>query len=394
MPFQGFEEPLFTGERRGGRPSNEPSSRLRNLAWMRFLLRSLDDVERWALEWAGRSPPGHDAPPATELPPGPSHAPVPRGWHDRSADADVLAAYFARPLRPPLPGDPLARTPTLLDHVFGPLFGGADGSGGRYFSDRVQRGLIRPDASRLQRLDDLVPESRRAFEAEPPGMDVGWFYDALDFTNPWFARLYLWRAQDPDFEDAGWDGLLDATTGTTAPTLVSGLREQRHAAYAVSAHDTEAFEGLIGQAAAFTVQPSLLVSPVGELDAVLYRVHAAAAATGSPGQALEMVAVVSEMASERQWATLSNAVAACRLARLLDLDPTVPRWWLRSVKQGMAARLDAADREGYCPFAGGRPALGGVLAAIGQGGQRAENPSGSTKEPGADEDLGCQSEAL
>ncbi|WP_395680458.1 hypothetical protein [Dokdonella sp.] len=333
---------------------------------MRGLLRSLDDVERWALEWAGRSPPGHDAPPANELQVGPSLAPVPRGWHDRSADADVLAAYFARPLRPPLPEDPLARTPTLLDQVFGPLFGGADGSGGRYFSDRVQRGLIRPDATRLQRLDDLVPGSRRAFEAELSGMDVGWFYDALDFTNPWFARLYLWRAQDPDFEDAGWDGLLAPSTVTTALTVAPALHEQRHAAYTVSAHDAEAFEGLIGQAAAFTVQPSLLVSPVGELDAVLYRVHAAAAAAGSPGKALEMVAVVSEMAPERQWAILSNAVAACRLARLLDLDTTVPTWWLRSVRQGMAARLDAADREWYCPLSGRRPALITVLTALDQ----------------------------
>ena len=333
---------------------------------MRFLLRSLDDVERWALEWAGRSPPGHEASGVTESELGPSHAPIPHHWHDRPGDADVLAAYFARPLRPPLPGDPLARTATLLDHVFGPLFGGADGSGGRYFSDRVLRGLIRPDASRLQRLDDLVPGSRRAFEAEPSGMDVGWFYDALDFTNPWFARLYLWRAQDPDFEDAGWDGLLDGAKGARAPRVAPALREQRHAAYTVSAYDAEAFEGLIGQAAAFTLRPSLLASPVSELDAVLDRVHAAVAATVSPEKASEMAAVVSGMAPQRQWASLSNAVAAFRLARLLDLNPAVPAWWLRGVQQGMADRLGAADRELYCPFAGGRPALGTVLAAIDQ----------------------------
>lgn len=366
MPFQGFEEPLFTNERRSGRPSNEPSSRLRNLAWMRFLLRSLDDVERWALEWCGRSSLGHDAPGGIEPESNSPPAPVPRGWHDRSADADVLAGYFARPFRPPLPGDPLARTPTLLDHVLGPLFGGVDGSGGRYFSDRVLRGLIRPDASRLQRLDDLVPGSRRAFEAEPSGMDVGWFYDALDFTNPWFARLYLWRAQDPDFEDAGWDGMLDPATATMAPRVAPALREQRHAAYTVSAHDAEAFEGLIGQAASFTLQPSLLVSPVGELDAVLDRMYAAAATTDSTEKASEMAAAVVGMAPERQWASLSNAVAAFRLARLLDLNPAVPAWWLRGVQQGMAALLGATDRELYCPFAGGRPTLGTVLAAIDQ----------------------------
>jgi len=358
--LEGFEPPQFTSATRTGRPPKAASSHLRNLAWLRFLLRSLDDVERWALVWKERT--GGDASVDSMGPTcSATSEAVPPTWNRRQADACLLSAFFSDPNRAPMPSDVLARSPVLLDDVFGPLFAGPDAGGGRYFSDRVVRGMVSPDVTRLQRLDDMAPGSRRAFEHEPVGIDP-WFYDALDFTNLWFAKLYLWRVEDRNFADPGWDPLLaEPPVWPALPSLAPHVREAKYAPHAPTDRDIDRFERLIENAVAMTAYPSLAESLSHEVDEGLARLRAAAAAPSSSAVAHPVAVSVARMDHVNRWAALSNAVAGCRLARMADIDPSFAGWWLRGVCEGMSADIQAAQRELYCPMPKGRPALDTVL---------------------------------
>ncbi|MEO6690271.1 MAG: hypothetical protein ABIS07_11520 [Dokdonella sp.] len=360
--LEGFEPPQFISAPRTGRPPRAASSHLRNLAWLRFLLRSLDDVERWALAWKERT--GDDAPlDSMEVPSIAAPAAIPSTWYRCHADADLLSAFFSDPHRTPMPSDVLARNPALLDDVFGRLFAGVDAGGGRYFSDRIVRGLVSPDVTRLQRLDDISPGSRGTFEHEPAGIDP-WFYDALDFTSLWFAKLYLWRVEDPGLVDPGWDPYLAEPPAWPAmPLLAPGIRETKYAPHAPTDRDIDRFERLIANAVAMTAHPYLAESPSHEVEEAVARLHAAAAApSSSPTTVPHPVAVsVGRMDQVGRWAALSNAVAGCRLARMADIDPSFAAWWLRGVCDAMLADIQAVDRELYCPMPKGRPALETVL---------------------------------
>lgn len=71
------------------------------------------------------------------------------------------------------------------------------------------------------------------------------------------------------------------------------------------------------------------------------------------------------MTPARRWVAHSNAIAACRLVRLLYLPVEFSSWWLQSVRQGMEDELQKIDRELYYALHRGRPALKGVLDAVG-----------------------------
>ena len=363
--LEGFELPVFAGGRRGGRPRNEASSHLRNLAWLRYLLDALDDVENWANEWrriGKRQGARSDRSGTDRAASGKASTPIPATWRARPADADLLAIYFANPEHPPIPADPVARRPTTLDHILGPLFAGTEGGSGRYFSDRIVRGVIRPDAARLQRIDDLVPGSRRAFESEPAGMDP-WFYDALDFTNPWYAKLYLWRAQDGRLEDPGWDSLISPpANGSEMPSLAPEVREQRHARHTLTDRDVNAFEALINSAMAFTACPSLAASPAGAVDEAIDRLHAAVAAASASDYSREIAEAVVGLDSPGRWAALSNGLAACRVARMLDIDLNLTTWGLRGMHHAMGGDVRALQEARYLPMPGGPGAIDSVIA--------------------------------
>jgi hypothetical protein len=359
--LEGFEPPVFSSSPRTGRPPKSASAHLRNLSWLRFLLRSLDDVERWALDW--RKSGGKAAGTSSLSLPAGDAVGIPTTWHARHLDAETLGGFFSASGRAPLPSD-LARSPALLDDVFGALFAGPESGGGRYFADRVVRGLVSPDATRLQRLDDLVPGSRKAFEQEPGEIDR-WFYDAFDFTNPWFAKLYLWRAADPYIEDPGWDLLVTATSPwPEMPTLRGDVREQLHAPYALTDRDRASFESLIENAVAITVQPSLAKSPAHELYEARARLPDAGAASSSSTATHPVAVAVARMENADRWVALSNAVAGCRLARLIDLPPALTAWWLRGVCAGMADDIREAQQRLYCSMPRSKPTLEAVLQPL------------------------------
>lgn len=345
--LEGFDSVTFSSIKKNGRPTSRPSNRLRNLAWLRFLLRALDDVKAWASAPEFASGSGRRT--GVTGPPGEAAKPTPLAWttHRRS-DALALAQVFANLPDLEIASDPLQRRPALLDAVFGPLFSGAEESAGRYFSDRLVRGVVSPDASRLERLDDLVPGSRRAFEVEPEGVDP-WFYDALDFTNPWFAKLYLWRACDPDLQDPQWTRWLvgpDATDGM--PRLNESTRVEMNAPFDFSEGEAARLGEMVLSAMAFTAEPDLIHAPSGEAESVKAELLAAGAAPW--GTALHPIArSVARMNELDQWAALSNAVAGVRLCRMVGGDAELAAWWLHGVREGMRVELGCVQRLHFCP---------------------------------------------
>lgn len=345
--LEGFDSVTFSSIKRSGRPTSPPSNRLRNLAWLRFLLRALDDVKAWASAQEIAS--GNARRVGLTEPTGGARKPMPQAWttHRRS-DALVLTRVFASLPDLEIASDPLQRRPALLDAVFGPLFSGAEDSTGRYFSDRLVRGVVSPDASRLERLDDLVPGSRRAFEVEPEGVDP-WFYDALDFSNPWFAKLYLWRACDPDLQDPQWTRWLvgpDATDGM--PRLNQDARAEMNAPFEFNEGEAGRLSEMAFSAMAFTAEPDLVHAPSGEVEEVKAELLAAAAAPW--GTVPHPIARgVARMAVVDKWAALSNAVAGVRLCRMVGGDAELAAWWLHGVREGMRGDLDRVQRADFCP---------------------------------------------
>ncbi len=363
--LEGFDSVTFSSIPRPGRPPGRPSNRLRNLAWLRFLLRGLDDVR----EWAGTSEfaPANGARAGTTEHVEVVGKPRPRAWTmHRRWDALALAQVFANLPDLEIASDPLQRRPALLDAVFGQLFSGAEDSTGRYFSDRLVRGVVSPDASRLDRLDDLVPGARRAFEVEPEGVDP-WFYDALDFSNPWFAKLYLWRACDPDLQDPQWTRWLvgrDAADGM--PRLNEGARAEMNAPFEFNEGEAGRLGEMVLSAMAFTAEPDLIHAPSGEVEEVKAELLAAAAAPW--GTAPHPIARgCSRMPDVDKWAALSNAVAGVRLCRMVGGDAELTAWWLHGVREGMRDQVERFQRAHFCPAhykSALRFALDDVLDAI------------------------------
>ncbi len=349
--LEGFEPTVLASAVKRGRPAQLSSTRLRNLAWLRALLDRLDVMRHWGGAGDGDDPPNEgDAPPV-------AWPPSPPGWQRRPADAALLRqAFVANGDR--LPADPRARPTSLLDDILGPLFAGVDGAGGRYFSDRIARAEASPDAGRLQRLDDLVLGSRAAFEGDPPGVDP-WFYDALDFSNAWFAKVYLWRAMDPLLEDPGWDELL--TAGGRVAMPVANLR---FAPFTLSATDLHSFESLVEHAAALTAYPHVASAPVEEHHAAVASV--AEAAVGASGVATRALAeAVSSLVAERQWVALSNGLAARRLSQMLAVADAVTAWWLRTVHTSLGEAFRALEERSYLRPRRSHPPIDDVVATVG-----------------------------
>jgi len=350
--LEGFEPTVLTSAPKGGRPARLPSSRLRNLAWLRHLLDSLDSVRAWSRPASDKHGDGR-----VENTPTPQ-SDAPPGWLERPTDAALLKQAFSIK-GGDLPSDKLRRSPALLDDFLGPMFAGSEGGGGRYFSDRILRGLASPDVGRLHRLNDLVPGSRGAFEEVPAGVDP-WFYDALDFTNPWFAKMFLWRAMDPTLEDPGWDALLESNNGTNPPRFADAVGHLRFAPYVVSAADTHAFESLIEHAAALTAYPSAAHAPVEEHRAAIASVVETAA--GSDGAATgALTEAVICMGPERQWMALSNAIAARRLSVALGVSRELTTWWLGTVQGSLTETFRTLEEKRYASAPRGLSAVDAVV---------------------------------
>jgi hypothetical protein len=359
--LDGFEPRTFWSPTKGGRPARAPSNRLRNLAWLRFLLSSLDDLYKWAGADASEKHNRGDYLDGEQ-----PVVIVPDGWLRRPADAALLKQRVVA-MTDALSSKELSRSPALLDELFGPLFGGAEGSGGRYFSDRILRGLASPDTARLHRIDDLVPGSHACFDDEPMGVDP-WFYDALDFSNVWFAKLFLWRAMDPMLEDPGWDDLVAARdTGTVE--LKPEVMESRHGNYEVSQSDIETFETMIENAAAVSAFPGLLTAPAGEINDGIECVldgaaSGIAAVSGIDRASVALSDAVASRPPVAQWAMLSNAIAARRVSSMLGVSGELTTWWLAGVQRALTSDFRIIEANAFCRMPRGRSPIDDVVERL------------------------------
>ena len=320
-----------------GRSALGSSTRLRTLAWLRYLLDHLDQVRDHAL----------------------GETPAPPGWKRRAPDAEALQAFFRSKAAPAIHKEAPKRALSLLDKVFGVV----RPSLGRWFSDKARRGLTHPDEQQLKWLDDLVPGSKRVYEHGPKGMDAG-FYDALDFESPWFGRLYLWRVMDPAHQDDAWEGLLkdghtmqpgdDRIMATGFP---HGAWRRRFELWKVRPAERRRLRDETALAMAHVAYPDDVDENPG-FDSPRRILRAARAACErdpmAPNPIRDRVQAWNE---KRQWAALTDALAAHRLDQIAVIGDGMAGWWVRSVVEGMAATLEKRELEWFYPMTNGVPAL-------------------------------------
>jgi hypothetical protein len=192
-------------------------------------------------------------------------------------------------------------------------------------------------------LDDLLPGSRAAFDLVPSGVDL-WFYDALDFTCPWFGKVFLWRAMDPLLEDPGWDDVASREAGEGA--WVPEVSNLRFAPHALSTADVYAFESLIEHAAALAAYPSVIHAPLVEQQAAIASVVDAATG-GDDAATVAMVREVDRCGVARRWVSLSDALAARRLSHMLGVSGDITAWWLRTVHTNLGVEFRAREARCY-----------------------------------------------
>jgi hypothetical protein len=323
-----------------GKPPNPPSTHLRNLAWLRFLLDRTRLIRAWAL---GR----RKAPPA---------------WHSRRAvDAAKVRQLFLHGPAPTIPRRRLERPVALLDAIFDDVLHGKRGRSGLWFGDKVVRGVARPDARRLKWLDDLVPGSAEAFEREPKGLDP-WFYGALDFQSPWYARIHLWRTMDQARQDPGWEALASETDAMEG--VPAAVWARRHHRWTMRASDVRALRAEIALALAHIVYPDEINNPDGMREAER-EVRAARAASERDPRAVHPVARRVRGYSEHlQWTALSDALAALRLERLLGIEDGLAVWWVQGVMGGAHATIERQQHRWFCSLPHQVPPLEGYITAL------------------------------
>jgi hypothetical protein len=326
----------------GGRPPSRPSTHLRTLAWMRFLLNGLPHLRKYAL--------GTQGPPAS--------------WARRAPDADALRKFF-RQTAPVIHADPLRRRVSLLDQVFGAI----EPSLGRWFSDKARRGLTHPSVQRLKRLDDLLPGSANAFRKVPTGLDPG-FYDAIDFESPWFGRLHLWRIMDPAQMDPSWERLLEdghayrpGDEKVMAAGFPVGAWRRRFELWEIRPSERRRLRSELVLALAHVAYP-------GDVDEAWFdhpwRILGAARAACEKNPALfhPVRDRVRQWPKKRQWAALTDALAALRLDAIAGVREDLVPWWVRSVMAGMTETIEEQEKKWFCALPRKRPPLTTFLCSL------------------------------
>lgn len=344
------ERPVRTG--RPGRPVNGPSIALRSAAWLRHLLERLDDVKRWALWSLGDAAQGN----------APSTPPPPAWTSRRFQDGNTLRELFGGPHAPAIPTKESERSPLLLDAIFGPLLSGTSGGSGRYFSDRVRRAVVRPDDARIAWLDELVPGSAAAFYQPPSGIDA-WFYDALDFSSPWFAHLCLWRSGDPGLHDPGWEDLTAPEPDVHGRTILSlDVLSRRNQEFDVYEEGLDVLASGIEAAMIYAMRPELIGIANDEFDETRQWLLDAAASSSKSAVTQRVEAAVTRQAPSTRWLSLTHALMAHRLANRIHWHSQLTAWWLDGTLQAMENNIDDAQSRSFCSSPNAATTLRGAIA--------------------------------
>jgi|GEM_PF-5651686 len=314
-----------------GRPPLAPSTTLRTLAWLRYLLDNVSSIPRWAA--------GDEAPPT---------------WKRRTGDVEALRGVLQSDNVLTISDDPLKRPVSLLDKLFSGFHG--ESWSRRWFSNRVLPGRTHPDRQQLKRIDDLMPGSMSAFDDLPAGLDAG-FYDAIDFTSPWYGRLHLWRVIDPTHQDAAWDRLLedghDALPGDEAVVPAGfprGAWRRRNERWKIRPAERRRLRDEIALAMIHLAYPEDLDDDPAFVSPRRIMHAARAACTRDPEAPNPIRDRIRNWGEARQWTALTDALAALRLDRIAVIDDRLAAWWVRSVAEGMAATIERRERVWFCPL--------------------------------------------
>jgi hypothetical protein len=325
-----------------GRPRALPSSHLRTLAWLRHLLDSLDDLQHWAL----------------------GNKDAPSGWKQRAPDAQHLRELFRNGLPAGFEKDPYKRHPSLLDAIFDRVLHGKHSASAWWFGDKLLKGEVSPDRTRLQRFEGLVPGSLEAFDRVPKGMDPG-FYDALDFLSPWYGRLHLWRVIDPRRSDEGWERLLenghvvqDGDLELMGSGFPRGLWRRRFELWDLSSDERRMLGDEVAMAVAHFAFPDRVDTPA--FGSYAEEVAAARAACEQDRLVNPIRKRVEGLPEAEQWAALTDALAAMRLEQMAEIGKFT-EWWIESIMQGMASTIERREMEWFCPLTHARPPLSTYL---------------------------------
>ncbi len=327
-----------------GRPALPPSTTLRTLAWLRFLLNKADLLRERALG-RKRAPPG---------------------WRRRAPDVEALQKLFRLDAAPAVHADAHQRTVSLLDAIFGVV----KPSLGRWFSDKARRGRIHPDAQQLQWIDDLVPGSARAFEQAPRGLNAD-FYDALDFHSPWFGRLYLWRVIDPVHRDDAWGRLLEdghvmepGDDRIMPAGFPFGAWRRRNELWKVRPAERRRLRDEIALAMAHVAYPGDVDDHPGFNSPRQIMRAARAACEREPLAPNPIRDRIRTWDAAKQWAALTDALAAHRLDQIAVIGDGMAGWWARSVMAGMASTIKKRERVWFCSMTNDAPPLATFLANL------------------------------
>ena len=219
------------------------------------------------------------------------------------------------------------------------------------------------NTQRLKWFEDLVPGSTNAFKQLPKGLDPG-FYDAIDFTSPWYGRLHLWRVIDPTKQDPAWERLLEdghakeRTDGLRMPNgFPRGAWRRRNELWKIRPAERRRLRAEIALALAHFAYPDD-VDHNSDFDSPLRILHDARASCdrepSAPNPVRDRVRTWDE---PRQWSALTDALAALRLDQIAVIGDGLAGWWVRSVVAGMAGTIEKREREWFCPMTNDAPPL-------------------------------------
>ena len=217
-----------------------------------------------------------------------------------------------------------------------------------------------PTESILKRVERLMPGSREAFDESPPGIH-SWLYDALDFQNAWIGQLFVWRIFRNEVDDGLYQDFVDEKHDRWLPQARARMMIQH-------ALDDEA-RAYLGR----MVLPALtrLAFPddrTGPDEPLAQErlLDAAAAAGLKPCAQLAHRLSNPQLRDSDALETWGNALGILRMCQLAGLDETCfAEWCYRGAIVGIRSRLAKADRSCFYPMPRKISGLSGQLRALG-----------------------------
>lgn len=321
-----------------GRPESRPSAALATKAWVRRLLDELPTMRGHALNPSGK----------------------PVSWSAfTTAQLDDLRRHFQN-------SDAAASlgTPRALDALL--PFLEPKGTGSNPFEKNYAYGNATPNPAVLALMEQTSPGSLEAYRTPPRPFDAA-LYNALDYTNPWWARaLLIGRIQPGAFDS--WPGTTqgDEVDPSVELAQLNDPRVLQERWELGNPHGETVFRlsSEVIEATACALYPGEAHHGGDALSDVLHHLNEQRA-RATPNQLPQFP----QLTEGGAWALLAEAVSAYRLTNLYLLSDDA-RWhasfWLNAVLRTVEPTLDDVDRR--CFYRAPRQPLASLRIALEQAG--------------------------